>query len=150
MSVSRRKFNCSVGTCTEPPYLGGLCKEHSDDRALKERRRDAALNALHMGEVEGRLPDDPELREELLRLQTWWGRACDSVNHERENELLKDEAPYAIEWCISLAAEIVVAEIAIRQRNDVPYTLQATRYWVWERFSNLEKGLMSNGVERTL
>lgn len=138
-----------MSTCTEPPHSGGLCREHNDERIHKNRRRDAALNALHTGAVEGRLPDDPELREELQRLRTWWERACFSINHQRENEILKDEAPYAIEWCISLAVEIVAAETAIRQGNNIPHTLQATRGWVWERFSNLEKGLMSNGVERT-
>jgi hypothetical protein len=66
----------------------------------------------------------------------------------RKDEVLSDEAEYAIEWCIALAKEIVDAEIAFRKGTPSSYSLESTREWVWERFHNLEKGIMSNGIKR--
>ena len=113
-----------------------------------DRRRKAALDALHKSEIEGRPPENAELRDELFRIQKWWYRACDAVNYAREDEVLLDEAKYATEWCIALAQEIVDAEIASRNGQPIPISLERTRDWVWDRFLNLEKGLMSNGVNR--
>jgi hypothetical protein len=62
--------------------------------------------------------------------------------------VLSDEAGYAIEWSIALAKEIVDAEIAFRNGAVPSYSLESTREWVWDRFRNLEKGLMSNGIKR--
>jgi hypothetical protein len=62
---------------------------------------------------------------------------------------LKDETKYAIDWCIALAQELVDAERASRTSAPFdPTKLEYTRQWVWERFGNLERGLMSNGVKR--
>lgn len=142
----KKKLQCSL--CEEPPYLGGFCKEHHAERTDKMQKREAALKALHFGTVGDRLPDDLALRDELLRLREWWDRACRSVNYQIQDQVLLDEAKYAVEWCIALAQEIVQGEEAIRDGHPVPYSFKATRGWVWDRFSNLEAGLMSNGVKR--
>ena len=143
-----KKFQCSYDGCEEPSHLGRLCEEHHANSEKNKRLREAALNALHSGMVGDRLPDDAVLKEELMRLRKWWDRACNSINYQVQDEVLFDEAKYAIEWCISLAQEIVMAEQAKRVGEEVACSLQATRAWVWERFSNLESGLMSNGINR--
>lgn len=147
--MSREDRKCAKHGCSEPPYLGGLCKEHHDERSQKEHCRDSALNALHRATIDGRLPENTELRDELSRLRIWWDRACSTVNHSKKDEILADEAQDAVEWCIALAQEIVDAEVAFRSGNIPSASLSSTRHWVWDRFSNLEKGLMSNGVKRT-
>lgn len=71
-----------------------------------------------------------------------------SMNYSLPDPILRDEVEPAKEWCISLAQEIVDAEIAIRNGVRPSYTFEATRLWVWDRFNNLESRLMSNGVPR--
>jgi len=146
--LNRKKRKCLESGCLEPPFLGGLCKQHHEEEAEKSRRRTAAINALHTAVIEGRILDNLELRDELMQIRKWWDRACHSVNYNIKDEVLADEAKYAIEWCISLSQEIVDAEIAFRAGNNPSRQLEATREWVWERFHNLEAGLMSNGVKR--
>lgn len=133
----------------QPPYLGGLCKEHHAEDIEKTRRRDDAIRLLHQSTLDDQRVQTPELRDELYRLQKWWDRACSAVNFQRTDPFLQDEAPYAVEWCISLAQDIAAAERS--SRNGGPATtpqLEITRHWVWERFTHLEQGLMSNGIKR--
>jgi len=144
----RKEKECIKFRCLEPPYLGGLCQDHYEEDNEKRRRRKDALNALHMAQIEGRLPENPELRKELFQIRKWFFRACTALQHNREDEILLDEARYAFEWCISLAQEIVDAEIAFRNGEPPLSSLESVREWVWDRFRNLEKGLMSNGVKR--
>lgn len=133
----------------QPPYLGGLCKAHSEEARARELRRNDALEALHFGVIDRTLPSDLTIRDELDRLRVWWRAACFSLNYSIRDAVLRDEAEAATSWCISLAQELVDAERASRagKQPDV-VLLNHTRQWVWERFSNLELGLMSNGVER--
>lgn len=136
--------------CEEPPFLGGLCETHADEARVKARRRDDALEVLHYGVIDGALPSDPKIREELTRLGRWWRSACDSLHHSTPHAILKDEAEPATSWCIALAQELIDAERAARAGRSFDNTmLNGTRQWVWERFSNLERGLMSNGVARS-
>ncbi len=144
----RKKLKCREYKCSTPPYLGGLCKEHHAERTERHRRRDAALTALETVTIEGSLPKNPELRDELLKIRGWWDRACSSVRSKRKDEVLWDEAEDAIGWCIALAQEIVDAEIAFRTGKQPSISLEGTRHWVWDRFNNLEAGLRSNGVKR--
>lgn len=147
--MTRPPLSCSKKGCSKPLYLGGLCKCHYDEGARREQRRDAAVRTLHSGTVDGRVLNNEELRAELLRLLTWWHRACDAVNYGRKDPVLRDEAEYAVEWCIALAQEISDAELAFRNGENPTPALAATRVWVWDRFRNLEAGLMSNGIERS-
>ena len=148
MSRKRNITECSKYGCKEPPYLGGLCKAHNEENRHKEVRRDAAIHALHFGSIDGSYPKNAELHEELEKIRKWWHRACDAVNYGRVDDVLLDEAEYALKWCISLAQEIVDAEIAYRTDASVSESFAYTKQWVWERFQNLEAGLMSNGIER--
>ena len=144
----RRKRECTKNRCSEAPYIGELCKKHYEEELAKEPRRKAALKALHTGKINGYFPENPELRDELFRLRKWWNRSCDVVNYNRKDDVLSDEAQYATDWCIALAQEIVDAEIAFRNGDAPSISLESTREWVWDRFHNLELGLMSNAIKR--
>ena len=145
----KRKRHCSVYRCEEPPYLGGLCQAHAEEARVKAQRRDDALEVLHYGVIDGALPSDIEIREELVRLGRWWRAACDSLNYRIPYAILKGEAEPATSWCIALAQELIDAERAICAGKSFDKTmLNGTRQWVWERFGNLERRLMSNGVAR--
>ncbi len=129
--------------------MGGLCEKHHTDQSGRAQRRDAAIHTLHTGAVDDRLPDDQALREELIKLREWWYRACRAVQTRHDTKFMPlDEAEYAIEWCIALAQEIINAELALRTGKTVSDSLATTRYWVWDRFKNLEGGLRSNGLSR--
>lgn len=147
--MANKKRECRKDHCSEAPYLGGFCEKHEKEETEKERRSNNALKALETATIGGRLPDNPELRDELLRIRKWWFKACDALNYNQKDNVLLDDAKFATEWCIALALEIVDAEIAFRKNLPAPVSLQYTRDLVWDRFSNLEKGLMSNGVKRT-
>lgn len=119
------------------------------ENSRRAQGREMAKHALHTGKVGDRLPDDAALRDELSKLRKWWDRACLAVQTRHDGDLMPfDEAEYALEWSVSLAREIVDAELALREGKTVSDSLTATRYWVWDRFNNLERGLRSNGVER--
>lgn len=148
MTKKRKPLECRKEGCIEPPYLGGLCEAHQDEYAAQERRRQAAIEALHYGKIHGIYPKDVDIQKELEKLRKWWHRACDAVNYKREDEILRDEAEFALEWCIALAQEVVDAEVLIREGKDAVQPFSFKQTWVWERFENLEKGLKSNGIER--
>jgi hypothetical protein len=121
--------------------VGGLCERHHAESLAAENLRRDALHALHRGMIEDELLANDELREELEQLQERWVRACDAVNSERSIPLMPlDEAKYAVEWCIALAQELVLAQRALDADKVIPSTLASTRRWVWERLHDLEKG----------
>ncbi len=126
----------------------GLCRPHYEEHAREEAQRDEAVQALHRSVIDGLPIQQPELREEFLKLQKWWTRACTVRNFGGEDPILKDEAEYALEWCISLAKVIITEEKKFRSGDTRKPEWNYTRDWVWDRFKNLEAGLMSNGVER--
>lgn len=148
MTRKRKQLKCRKDDCFEPPYLGGLCKDHHKQRTIQEARRQAAIEALHQGRINGVYLISPDLRNELGKVRKWWHRACDAVNYRREDVILRNEAEFALEWCIALAQEVVDAEVSRRDGKENPQSFSFQQTWVWERFENLEKGLMSNGVER--
>lgn len=122
--------------------------KHYEEDQRKYMLRNAAIDALHMGMIDGQFPERSELIEELQKIRKWWSRACDAVNYERQDPVLMDEAPYAVEWCIRLAEQFVETERAFRSGVKPSWLLESTKEWVWDRFKNLEAGLMSNGIER--
>lgn len=139
---------CLKHGCSDAPYSSGLCKKHHEEAVRQEHRRKAALNALGTTLIEGRSPENQELREELFRLQKWWDEACNAVNYNKKDSVLGDAAGYAVEWCIALALEIVDSELAFRNGSSSPQSLEATRQCVWERFRKLEAGFRSNATSQ--
>lgn len=147
--MPRRKIShCLKFGCDEPPYLGGLCEEHHNQEESRQTRRMYGRDLLLKSVVDGRILSNKELQLELSRLQRWWDRACRSVNFNRTDPLLQDEAEYAIEWCLSISASIVEEERIFRQQSELEPSLRLAREQVWMRFTNLEAGLMSNGIPR--
>lgn len=148
--MRRKQMQCRASGCNETRlHLGGLCRRHHEESVVREARRSAALDALETITVDGRLIQDERLREEVLRLRERWDQACRVVQWGKgETTMPLDEAEYALEWCISLAQELVDAEVAARDLGPPPARLDATRDWVWDRFRNLDAGLRSNGLAR--
>lgn len=146
--MPKRKMSCKQPRCGDPAEIMGYCRAHYDEHLEDERLRGEAVRALHSGLIDGHVLANDTLRTELLAIQKWWRVACDAVNYDRDDTVLKDEAPYALEWCISLAKEIVLADEALLKGDRPDHSLEYTKAWVYDRFSNLEAGLMSNGVKR--
>lgn len=140
---------CKTTGCQKPPYLGGLCEQHYLEDEAKARRRQEAVDLLFRGVVDNDALRTPELRDELDRLQCWWERASRELRSSGIDTVFGEETEFASEWCITLAQEIVEAGRSARSGNPATSAhLERTRKWIWERFRNLEKGLMSNGLPR--
>jgi hypothetical protein len=149
--MARRKLaTCKKSHCSKVAKLDGYCDEHYEELAEERRRRDEAVRVLHWGLVDDRSFEKAELRDEFFRLQKWWNRACDAENFHREDPVLKDEATYALSWCIALASVLIREERSHRLDASSKLPYDHTREWVWDRFRNLEAGLMSNGVARPI
>lgn len=144
----KKQLICSKYSCYEYPYLGGLCEKHYEEQKNERWRRNAAIDVLSCGTASGFVLTNNELKKELEKIRIWWHRACSSVRCRQEDEVLQNETEYALDWCIALAEEIIDAEIAFRNGKEFPDSLKCAQEWVWERFKNLESGLMSNGVKR--
>jgi hypothetical protein len=143
------KMCCKATGCHKPPHLGGLCEQHHREDQAKARRRNEAVDLLFQGIVDNDALRTAVLREELDRMQRWWERASRELRSPGTDAVFGNEAEFAIEWCIILAQEMVEAERAARNGNSPTSSqLESTRQWVWERFRNLECGLLSNGVPR--
>jgi hypothetical protein len=149
MASKKRHVTCIEYGCSEPPHLGSRCELHQGQHQQKARLRQDAVDALWRKTVDGVLVHPPFL-EELLRNSEWWDKACASVRAMRTNDsVFGDEAEYAVEWCIALAEQLVLAERATRTGAEVDSDqLDYVRGWVWERFANLDRGLRSNGLPR--
>ena len=71
-----------------------------------------------------------------------------ALRAERQDSVLRDETEYAPEWCIAIAKAIIKEEIDFRAGREADATTAYLKKSSWERFENLEAGLMSNGIER--
>lgn len=133
--------------CTGDPYSRGLCQKHHEEKNAREQRRNVAINTLSTLAIDGRLPDEPSLKEELLLLQEWWNRARLALQTgDGDHFMPLNQAEYALEWCISLAQEIVDAELAFRPGKAPSYALEMTRKWVWDEFKEVEVNLRKKGL----
>ena len=145
-----RKKNptCIKWRCDEPPYLSGLCQQHHEENQAKRAEERAAIDEPKARLVNGRPLEKPGLNDELRQAARWWNRACLALQQNREDEVLKEETEYALSWCTSIAGAIIKEEEAYRNGRPEDPTVVYLKGIAWERFENLEAGLMSNGVER--
>jgi hypothetical protein len=128
-----------VRDCSEAPYSGGLCRVHNDEDLRRTKLRDAAITALHTGEVDGTFGVDGTLIDDLQQLRDRWSVVCNVVISGRDADLVPlEQAQYATEWCISLAEQIVEAQRAIIAGKAVASSLASTKSWVWERLRGIE------------
>lgn len=129
--------------------MGGLCKRHYDEAETRRRRRDEAVNVLWHGTIDDKVFTSGPLNDEFHRVRDWWFQACDAMRAEREHPILKDETQFGTDWCIVITQELIDAERDLRAGKGGDTELrQYIRRDTWQRFENLEKGLMSNGVAR--
>jgi len=143
-----RKKVCRKFGCHESPTISGLCKMHSDEAAERHRHYMEAADVLHTGVIDGEYIRDGPLRDELKRLQVWWGQVCCAEISGREHPVLKDETRFGTDWCIVLAQQIADVERDIRAgKEGDTESRKYLRNQTWERFVNLERGLRSNGVK---
>ena len=92
--------------------------------------------------MEGHIPDDPTLRDELKKLRKWGDKACSAMQSGHDIDGMPFAYAEAVyDWCIALAREIVAAEIALRNNQPASNSLTLTRIWIWETFQNLENEL---------
>jgi hypothetical protein len=70
------------------------------------------------------------------------------VNAGRQHPVLGDETKWGTDYCIAIAEGIVEAERGARVGKVDTEMSDYTRKEAWARFENLERGPMSNGVER--
>ena len=145
--MAKLRKHCVKLHCTAPLFLGGLCGEHHHEAEAKRSRHDAALAALNTGQIDNQSVAPGPLRDEFWRLRDWWSSVCNAVNSEREHPILRDETEHAVSWCIGLA-EHVVDEERDRRAGKYDNAHEYLRSRLWERFENLESGLMSNGIPR--
>lgn len=153
MPRKKPPFTCSYDRCSADPYRGGLCEEHYGEKCVEEELRSSAIRSLHRLSIDGSIPKSEVVRDELLRIGRWWTDICMTVQSGGRHLVLGEEIAYAQDWCIRLSEQLVLFERAVRSGTDLherKLMLHATRTWVWERFENLEKGLMSNGIPRPL
>lgn len=146
--AKRKDPACRKWRCEESQYLGGLCKLHHEEARAKEADEQAAIEALKTWRVEGCSPEKPGLKDELMRASRWWDKACLALQANKKDEVLLDETESALSWCISIAKAIIQDEVAHRHGRAEDPTVVYLKSLAWERFENLEAGLMSNGVER--
>jgi hypothetical protein len=147
--MSKRRKDCAKIYCREAPFLGGLCKEHHEEAEAKRQRHDDALAALNSGRIDNEPLGPGPLREEFWRVRDWWFDACAAVNSGREHPVLRDEAEYAVYWCIGLAEYIIDEARDVRAGRQSSAEAQPyVRRHLWERFENLSRGLRSNGLAR--
>jgi hypothetical protein len=147
--MAKRRKDCARLHCYERPFLGGLCERHHDEAERKRLRYDTALVALNTGRIDDEPVGEGALRDEFWRLRDWWSAVCNSMTSNREHPVLRNETEYAVSWCISLAEYIVDEERDRRAgKEDAARAHQYLRRDLWERFENLERGLMSNGIAR--
>jgi hypothetical protein len=147
--MAKRRKNCTKLHCTAPPFLGGLCERHHEEAEQQRLRHDTALAVLNTGQIDNESVAAGPLRDEFWRLRDWWFAVCNAVNAEREHPVLRNETQYAVSWCVGLAESIVDEEREHRAGKEAGVRAhECLRRPLWERFENLQRGLMSNGVAR--
>jgi hypothetical protein len=111
MPSRKKPITCLERDCAERPFLGGYCQKHHEERERVERLRRDAIDALWRATVDGTRFTQPEYLEEVLRASKWWDRASSVMRTPGTRDaVLGDEAEYAMEWCIRLAEQLVLAE----------------------------------------
>lgn len=145
---SQKTPECTESYCRAPAVGMRLCNKHLDEHYEKEKRRDEAVRFLHTGMLDDQTIQNVKLNDEFRRLKVWWSRACDAINCQVEDTILKDETGDAFKWCKSLAELIIQDEKAYRSGRPNPAPWNSNREDLWERFKNLEAGLMSSGDTR--
>lgn len=137
----KKHSKCKARKCNETAQIRGLCRKHHEEQKQADELRQDGLSLLEKGRIHEEYVTVEWVKVDLQKLQPWWTRICASMNLQNEDQDLKDEAPYAKEWCMTLAMEMVKAERA--SRAGAPWDqgkAEITRDRVWRRLDGLEAG----------
>jgi hypothetical protein len=136
----KKHSKCKARKCNETAQIRGLCRKHHEEQKQADELRQDGQSLLEKGRVDEEYASVEWIRTDLQKLQLWWKRICASMNLQNEDKDLGDEAPYAKEWCMALAIEMVKTERASRAGK--PYDqgkAEITRDRVWRRLESLEE-----------
>ncbi len=138
----KKHSKCKARKCNETAQIRGLCRKHHEEQKKADELRQNAELLLEKGRIDEEHVSVEWIKVDLQKLQPWWKRICSSLRLENEDKDLGDEAPYAKEWCMALAIEMVKTEKA--SRAGIPCDqgkAEIVRDRVWRRLESLEAGI---------
>lgn len=137
----KKHGKCKARKCNESAQIRGLCRRHHDEQKRADELRQDGQSLLEKGLLDQEHATVEWIRTDLLKLRPWWTRISAAMSLQNEEHDPKDEMPYAKEWCMALAIEMVKAERA--SRTGVPWDhgkAEIVRDRVWRRLEGLEAG----------
>lgn len=137
----KKHSKCKARKCNETAQIRGLCRKHHEAQKQADELRQDGQSLLEKGLVDQEHVAVDWIRTDLPKLQPWWTRISAAMNPQNEDKDLGEEAPYAKEWCMTLAMEMVKAERAFREGSlGDQGKAEMTRERVWRRLEGLEAG----------
>ena len=139
LTEMKKHSKCKARKCNETAQIRGLCRKHHEEQKQADELRQDGQLLLEKGRIDDEFAKVEWIRSDLQKLQPWWNRICASLNLQNEDKDLKEEAPYAKEWCLALAIEMVKTERAFRAGT--PWDqgkAEIIRDRVWRRLESLE------------
>lgn len=144
-----RKKVCRKFGCGDQSLPNGLCAKHDEESQRRHQRSMDTADSLHRSVIDGVYIGSGLLGDEFRRVQDWWNAICSAERAGREHPVLKDETRFGVDWCTAIAVELIDAIRDERMGKEGDNEIRrATRQWTWDRFENLERAFMSNGVLR--
>lgn len=136
----KKHSKCKARKCNEAAQIRGLCRKHHEEQKQADELRQDGQSLLEKGLVDQEHASVKWIKADLQKLQPWWNRISASMNLQNEDKDLKDEAPYAKEWCMALAIEMVKTERASRAGMPCDQgKAEIVRDRVWRRLGGLEE-----------
>lgn len=137
----KKHSKCKARKCNESAQIRGLCRKHHNEQKQADELRQDGLALLEKGRIDEENAAVEWIKTDLQKLQPWWIRISAAMNLQNEDKDLGDEAPYAKEWCMTLAMEMVKAERASREGTLWDQgKAEIIRDRVWRRLEGLEAG----------
>jgi hypothetical protein len=137
----KKHSKCKARKCNETAQIRGLCRKHHNELKLADELRQDGQSLLEKGQIDEEYAAVEWIRSDLQKLQPWWHRISAAMDLQNKDQELKEEAPYAKEWCMTLAIEMVKAERAFRA--GAPWDqgkAEIIRDRVWRRLDGLAAG----------
>lgn len=141
--MAKRKNECQKYGCDDEVYRIGYCKNHYEERQKEKSLYDKAVDALHTGTIDNKLPENGDLKEELMRLMRLWQRVCAHLNSGLYQNEFGGNGELAKDICISLAKVIVDEELRHRHpeyEGMEKAVARSRKSRHWEDLDNLVEG----------
>lgn len=134
----KKHSKCKARKCNETAQIRGLCRKHHEEQKQADELRQDGLSLLEKGRIDEEYISVEWIKADLQKLQPWWNRIGASMNPQNVAKDLGDEAPYAKEWCMALAIEMVKTERAFRTGKPSDQgKAEIVRDRVWRRLESL-------------